>query len=76
MFGMVPYTLMWVVPLEEVLLKRERDLVKSGDEAESKNDKNQRSLAGTRKLLERWVTLNYWRMLIPFVGVMIAWSLL
>lgn len=76
MFGMVPYTLMWVVPLEEVILKRERDLMKSGDEAKSKSDKTQESLAGTRKLLEHWVSLNYCRMFIPFVGVMIAWTLL
>ena len=76
MLGMVPYTLMWIVPLEEVLLKREKDLMKFGDEAKSKSKEKQESLARTRKLLERWVTLNYCRMSIPFVGVMIAWTLL
>ena len=76
MFGMVPYTLTWVVPLEDTLMKRERDLEKFGDEAKSKNDERRQSLARTRKLLEYWVTLNYCRMFIPFVGVMIAWTLL
>lgn len=27
MFGMVPYTKKWIVPLEEVLLKKERELL-------------------------------------------------
>ena len=77
MFGMVPFTLTWIVPLEEVLLKREKDLIKSGDETKSKiaSHDGQSSHAGTRKMLERWVTLNYCRMVMPFVGVLIAWIL-
>lgn len=76
MFGMVPYTLKWIVPLEEVILKKERDLLDSDKDGKSKGDSHssQESLAETRKLLAQWVVLNYGRMVIPFVGVVIAWT--
>lgn len=76
MFGMVPYTLTWVVPLEEMLLKRERDIVVS-EEGPSKSDGNnpQRALVDTTAMLHRWVALNYYRMVIPFVGVIIGLTL-
>lgn len=78
MFGMVPYTLMWIVPLEELLLRRERELAKPEDKMNTKSElcSGQQTSAETRKMLELWVTLNYYRMVIPFVGVTIAWTLL
>ncbi len=77
MFGMVPYTLKWVVPLEEVLLKKERDLLNSEKGGKSRGDSHssQESLIETRELLTEWVALNYGRMVIPFVGVVIAWTI-
>ncbi|MCJ1268832.1 hypothetical protein MMC22_008720 [Lobaria immixta] len=77
MFGMVPYTLKWVVPLEEVLLKKERDLLHSEKGGKSRGDSHssRHSLMETRKMLALWVALNYGRMVIPFVGVVIAWTI-
>lgn len=77
MFGMVPYTLKWVVPLEEVLLKKERDLLNSEKGGKSRSDSHSGrvSRAETRELLSQWVALNYGRSVIPFVGVIIAWTI-
>lgn len=78
MFAMVPYTLKWVVPLEEVLIKKQRGLEKMKQEAKPDSDSHneQESIAATRRMFDQWVTLNYGRMVLPFVGVMIAWTLL
>lgn len=77
MFGMVPYTLKWVVPLEEVLLKKERDLLSSEKGGKSRGDSHsgRMSRTETREMLAQWVALNYGRMVIPFVGVVIAWTI-
>lgn len=83
MLGMVPYTLKWIVPLEEVLLKKERDLLKErdlqspekGERSSGPSHSSRETLDETRELLARRVFLNYGRMVIPFVGVVIAWTI-
>ena len=82
LFGMVPYTIQWVVPLSEELLKRERERAekiraKTEKDGKSLDDSqsDRASLDETRKKLERWVALNYGRMVIPFIGVAVAWTI-
>ena len=84
MFGMVPYTLKWIVPLEEVLLKKEKDLLmerrdllssEEGGKVRYDSQSSRESLTETKEMMEQWVALNYGRMVIPFVGVVIAWTI-
>ena len=76
MFGMVLYTLKWVVPLAEVMQK-ERDLLNSekGGKFGGDSHSGRASRTKTREMLARWVALNNCRMIILFVGVVIAWTI-
>lgn len=63
--------------MEEELLKKERELARTEEDVKSTGSSHhdRDSVAETRKMLERWVALNYGRTVIPFVGVAVAWSL-
>ncbi|KAL1971162.1 hypothetical protein VTN77DRAFT_113 [Rasamsonia byssochlamydoides] len=73
MIGIVPFTLMTIVPLEKVLLGKEARLAKARRE-KVEGPEDEASAAETRRLLKRFNTLNYVRTILPVVGVIVAWN--
>ncbi|KAG8527864.1 uncharacterized protein KY384_006780 [Bacidia gigantensis] len=82
--GIVPFTLRFIVPLEETLLKKNAEVQKArGAQAnEIAGEKIGAIVVGsdggvpeTRKQIEEWVRLNYIRTIFPAIGVAVAWSL-
>lgn len=83
MIGIVPFTLSMIVPIEEVMLKKEAKLNKTrkptlelhdGINGKAQALGSEGSAAETMRLLKRWVMLNYGRTMLPLVGVLVAWS--
>ena len=81
--GIVPFTMKFIVPLEEILLAKEAKLSKTREPAvELRNGSNgkvlversEESAAETRKLMKRWTMLNYARTILPLAGALVAWS--
>lgn len=76
--SLVPFTLVTIVPLEEALLERHGKLSREGVHAMSKG-KLQSDAAGTakaiesRRLMEKWVSLNYVRTVLPALTVSWIW---
>lgn len=67
MIGLVPYTLIFILPMEEWLLEREKD-ANSGMRSDTEEKK-------TWVLLRRWGQLNYVRAIFPLAGMLLAWTL-
>ncbi|KAI2627781.1 hypothetical protein GGR54DRAFT_431759 [Hypoxylon sp. NC1633] len=67
--GLIPFTLAFIVPGEEKLLKKGAKLAKEKQEITS-----DASLEETRQMLEKWNVLNYVRTLFPLAGVVVAWT--
>ncbi|KLU88057.1 hypothetical protein MAPG_07044 [Magnaporthiopsis poae ATCC 64411] len=67
MIGLVPYTLIFILPTEEWLLKREKN-ANSGLRSDTEEKK-------TWVLLRRWGQLNYIRAIFPLAGMVLAWTL-
>ncbi|KAJ5089209.1 hypothetical protein N7532_007893 [Penicillium argentinense] len=76
--SLVPYTLTVIVPLEETLLKRQGNLSRGNLEQSSKGKvKNTEATADairSREMMERWISLNYIRTLLPLTTVVWVWT--
>ncbi|KAI2603152.1 uncharacterized protein GGS25DRAFT_526193 [Hypoxylon fragiforme] len=72
MVGLIPFTLAFVLPTEEKILKRAARFA-SGESVAKDADKKEED---TRALMEKWSVLNYARTLFPVAGVVVAWTLL
>jgi hypothetical protein len=83
--GLVPYTLAFVVPVEEPLLKREAALRGNGKNVrggvknlKNGNEKGMKEPGGrdTLALMRMWTVRNYIRAVIPACCVVVAWTML
>ncbi|KAI1372122.1 hypothetical protein F4677DRAFT_433535 [Hypoxylon crocopeplum] len=68
--GLIPYTLAFIVPTEEKLLKKGAKLANEKQESTSIASKEE-----TRQMMRKWNVLNYGRTLFPIAGVLVAWTL-
>ncbi|KAH6884203.1 hypothetical protein B0T10DRAFT_493739 [Thelonectria olida] len=73
MVGIVPYTLALIVPVEEVLLKREAKIAKARKDGSAPTEGS--TMDDTMALLRRWNVLNYGRTMLPLLGAIVAWTL-
>jgi hypothetical protein len=75
--GIVPYTLLFIVPVEEPLLKKEKAMRRpqSVGSVDSSPEGGKQAGLQTMSLLQRWNVLNYGRTVLPFAGMLLAWSI-
>lgn len=67
MVGIVPYSILFVVPVEEELTEIESRLTRGEDVYLDNKD--------IREMMSTWKLLNYGRMVLPVIGAAIAWTL-
>ncbi|KAL3961145.1 hypothetical protein ACCO45_006262 [Purpureocillium lilacinum] len=71
--SLVPFTLMFVVRSEGLLLEKAAEKPGDGKPRDGK-DKVTWSVARTRELIGEWARLNYVRALFPLVGALISYT--
>ena len=80
MFGIVPYTGLFVAPGNRLMMKRWKELVdengslKGYKEGEEKKEKGTKIELESRERVRRWGRLNYGRVVLPLVGAFVAWT--
>ena len=75
MIGLVPYTIAFILPVEDPLLEREAVLSKTHALGNGHAEKTEDSSEDTLALIKKWNFRNYIRAMIPALGVAVAWSL-
>jgi hypothetical protein len=81
MIGIVPFTLVLIVPTEEKLLGKEAKLRRSRNFNLKTKDKEEAASSfrhlseDTRALMVHWNVLNYGRVVFPLLGMLLAWTL-
>lgn len=72
--SLVPFTLVMIVPLEESLLERHRKLSREGPPGKlNSNAAATLRAMESRRVMEKWVSLNYFRTILPAVTVSWIW---
>lgn len=74
--SLVPFTLLFVVRCESLLLEKGAEMAKVTQRVDRKQGEEKTSLsaARTRDLIEEWARLNYIRTLFPLIGALVAYS--
>ena len=74
--SLVPFTLMFVVPIESLLLEKGAKLAKAAqrDDRRPGEGKDSSSAAHTRDSIRAWAQLNYTRTFFPLVGALLSYS--
>jgi hypothetical protein len=76
--SLVPFTLVMIAPREEALLERHRKLSREGPQtvAQGKLHNNAAATARaieSRRVMETWVSMNYFRTILPALTVFWIW---
>jgi hypothetical protein len=77
MIGLVPFTVAFILPVEDPLLEREAALSNGHAPEASPGGRKEKTGAAddTLVLLKKWTFRNYIRTIVPALGVATAWTL-